>query len=213
MILNSLSGSGRKALLTLLTCVGVFLLAMLSTSLLLKLSYKSETRTNGGFDFAANLSEDGSGNGPEIGERINIALLKDSGGITLENAINSRFTIVTIVDPACGACRVASDQMRDIRDRVVTEGVQYCFVSVTTRQNQGGFAKYIRSLGINAPAYLWAAGEPPIDALYTMVLPSHILIDRNGVVIRKWVGTDKRKEVRAKMANQIVSDTLAVLSH
>ncbi|HKR02318.1 MAG TPA: hypothetical protein VJT09_16700 [Pyrinomonadaceae bacterium] len=212
MILNSLFRPGRKALL-LITGVGVFLLAMFSTSLLLKLFYTSNARTNGGFDFAANLSEDGSGNGPEIGERINIALLEDSDGTTLANAINSQFTIVTIVDPACGACRVASDQMRDIRDRVVPAGVQYCFVSVTTRQKQQDFAKYIRSLGISAPAYLWATDKPPVDALYTVVLPSHILIDRNGVVIRKWLGTDKRKEVRARMANQIVSDTLAELSH
>lgn len=99
MLLNSLSRPGRKALL-LLTCVGVFLLSMFSTSLLLKLSYTSDTRINEGFDFAANLSEDGSGNGPEIGEQINIALLKDSGGMTLADAINSQFTIVTIVDPA-----------------------------------------------------------------------------------------------------------------
>jgi hypothetical protein len=44
-----------------------------------------------------------------------------------------------------------------------------------------------------------------------MVLPSHLLLDANGLIVRKWPGTDQSAKVREKMANQIVADTVEEL--
>lgn len=46
-----------------------------------------------------------------------------------------------------------------------------------------------------------------------MVIPSHILIDPTGIIVRKWPGTDRNKKVRFRMANQIAADTLEELKH
>jgi hypothetical protein len=42
-----------------------------------------------------------------------------------------------------------------------------------------------------------------------MVLPSHLLLDANGLIVKKWPGTNYSASVREKMANQIVTETIA----
>ena len=41
--------------------------------------------------------------------------------------------------------------------------------------------------------------------------PSHLLLDRNGTVIRVWPGSYADKAVRDRMARQILADTSVVL--
>jgi hypothetical protein len=51
----------------------------------------------------------------------------------------------------------------------------------------------------------------PPQKLYSMVIPSHVLIDKNGVIVRKWPGTSN-SEVRYWMANEIIAETRSELS-
>jgi hypothetical protein len=43
-----------------------------------------------------------------------------------------------------------------------------------------------------------------------MTVPSHLLIDQEGTVLQVWAGSSGEKEVRKRMAAQIVDDTLLI---
>ena len=172
------------------------------------------TGTEEGYEFNNPADANADWIGPSIGEQIDLKPLKDNAGMSLSSTIGGRLSMLVLVDPQCGACRVASDQMRIVRDTVVNAGVQYYLVSVTSSDPSDDFFKYTDSLNLDSRSYLLRMNEgSPSQQLYGMVLPSHILIDRTGRIIRKWPGTSTSKSVRLHMANQIASDTLAEVSH
>jgi hypothetical protein len=151
--------------------------------------------------------------GPPIGEEIDLKRLKDNAGTSLSNSITDRLSMLVLIDPECGACKAASDEMRIVRDAVTNAGVQYYLVSVTSSVPPADFFRYAESLNLDARAYLWAMNEgSPSEQLYSMVLPSHILVDGTGRIVRKWAGTAKSQSVRYRMANQITSETLSEIS-
>lgn len=45
-----------------------------------------------------------------------------------------------------------------------------------------------------------------------MVVPSQLLVRRDGTILRTWPGTTKSKKTRFRMVNQIVADTLDLAS-
>jgi hypothetical protein len=193
-----------------MSCVLVFILAMLGTSYFAKSSRAVHVRTTEGYDFSFASDEKLSWVGPKVGDRINLARLKTQEGVTLAGLTGNGMIMVVLVDPTCGACKAATDEMHDVRNRIARSGIKYYPASVTTHQSAGQFVEYTRSLGIRAPALLWQRQEEaPPEALFTMVLPSHLLLDANGLIVRKWPGTDQSANVRERMANQIVTETAA----
>ena len=151
--------------------------------------------------------------GPAVGERIDLSHFKDEQGARLSVAIGDGLSMLVLVDPDCGATSAASDQLRMVRDSMRKVGVHYYLVSVTSAAPRVEFFKYTRSLASDATAYLWAQNEAlPSEKLYSTVLPSHILIDQSGTIIRKWPGTSASEDIRWKMAGEIASDTRAELA-
>jgi hypothetical protein len=193
-----------------LSCVAVFTLAMLGASYFARSSRAVHVRTTEGFDFGFASDEKLSWVGPRAGYRIDLARLKTQDGATLASMTGNKMVMLVLVDPNCGACKAATDEMHDVRNRIARSGIKYYPASVTTLQSPSEFSDYTRSLGIRAPALLWQRLDgAPAESLFTMVLPSHLLLDPNGVIVRKWPGTDQSANVREKMANQIVVDTIA----
>ncbi len=128
-------------------------------------------------------------------------------------AIGDGVSMLVLVDPDCGATSAASDQLRVVHDSMRKVGVHYYLVSVTSSAPPAEFFTYTRSLASDASSYLWAQNEAvPSPKLYSMVLPSHILIDQTGTIIHKWPGTSASEDVRRKMADEISSDTRSVLA-
>ena len=169
--------------------------------------------TEEGYEFNSPEDTNASWIGPRIGEQIDLKRLKDNAGTSLSGAVNNRMSMLVLVDPQCGACRVASDEMRIVRNTVMNAGIQYYLVSVTSSVPSVDFFKYADSLDLDARAYLWATNESsPSEQLYSMVLPSHILVDPTGHIIRKWPGTSTSQAIRFRMAKQITSDALAEMS-
>jgi hypothetical protein len=147
------------------------------------------------------------GAGPNVGEQIDLQGFRDRNGLILTNVVGELLLIV-LVDPQCGACVASRNEMRNVRDRVTSLGVRYYPVSLTSSVPAADFFSYTDSLALGARGYLWVSNDrSPSQSLYSMVLPSHILINRNGTIIRKWPGTSTNESIRQRMANQIVSDT------
>ncbi len=96
--------------------------------------------------------------------------------------------------------------------RVTPQGIPYYLASVTSSVPVSDFFNYADSLDLDSPAYLWRQDEPqPPHNLYSMVLPSHLLLSTDGTIVHKWPGTSVSDFDRARMVNQIVSDALQEL--
>jgi len=176
------------------------------------LNMKSAPNQSEGFDFNYIVNSANMETGPRIGERIDLENLKGPDGNSLAETID-RPALIVAVNRGCGMCRTSADEMNEIQRRLKPAGVQYYTVSFGTSPTPAEFFKFADSLNRGAPAFLRSMneGNPP-KQLTAMLVPTHFLIDRNGVIISKWPGSSNVELVRHRMANQIVSDTLATLS-
>lgn len=202
----------KNSLALILASAVTFALALLASSYLTKTSSEVDVGTRQGFDFGFAADEKLDWVGPKVGDRINLSRLSTQDGETLADLAGNNLVMLVLVDPECGACKAASDEMRDVQNRIARAGIGYYPASVTARQSPSEFLEYTQSLGIRGPALLWQEqDESPPASLFGMVLPSHLLLDNSGVIVRKWPGTDKSPQVRRRMANQIVADTVEEL--
>ncbi len=162
-----------------------------------------------GFDFTyGGTIDEESWAGPQIGKSIDLTRLKDRNGTPLLGAGEHKFLMVAIVDPECAAAKAALDQLTGVREGIAKQGVPYYPISVIASKSEADFFTYADSLKLGT-AYLWRKSEPePPPELYSMVVPSHLLLTNDGTVVRKWPGTNRSEVIRARMVNQIVSDTL-----
>lgn len=180
MLLNEFSN--LKRIVLALVCGVAFCVGVLAASVLVKSGKPVPNDASQGFDFSSSTALSNPSAGPPNGTQLNLARLKTRDGEVLANVISKPLTMLVTVDPDCGACKVASDEMRDVQSRVEPLGMSVT-ATVTSPQASADFFSYTDSFGFNSPGFLWAKDEEkPPEALFTMVVPSHILIDRNGVV-------------------------------
>lgn len=159
-----------KSLLKLLViCMLVFISAFVVTSVIKK------PATLEGFNWEPYRSEGHPASGPKLGERVNLSGLIGRNGEPLADEVKESPIMLAVVDPACRACRIATDEMYTIRDRVAGAGIKYYLVSFTFSKDPSKFYNYADSLGIGVPAFL-SQTETQIEALPMMVVPSHILM-------------------------------------
>ena len=168
-----------------------------------------------GFNYRLLLNDSGNDKptwrGPRVGERIDLTLFTDQNGNTLKDALNNGPAMLAVVNPNCGMCKVADDQMRNIRDRLSTVGIKYYLLSPSPEVGSDRVFAFADSLNTDVPVFVWTRRDTkPAPSLVAMVTPSHLLLDPNGVVIARWPGSDEHKDVRDRMANQIVSDSLMI---
>lgn len=122
--------------------------------------------------------------------------------------------MLATVDPDCGASWVARDELHDVRTHIAEANVLYILVSATTSRTPAEFFKYAGSVDGNAPAFVWSRAEAaPPESLLTMVVPSHMLVRRDGTILQTWPGTRQNRKIRFQMVNQIVADTLQIASN
>ncbi|HVF55605.1 MAG TPA: hypothetical protein VM934_05620 [Pyrinomonadaceae bacterium] len=188
-----------------------FALGLTGTLLVINLRLPRPAPDANGFDFTSHLNQDWSG--PNVGERIDLTFFKGRQGERVTDDNGNELLMLATVEPECGAVRAARDEMRVVHDHLERIGVKYKLLSLTASGHPADFFAYSDSLGIDAPAFMLQPGGPqPLPSLSSMVIPSHILVDRNGVVLRKWPGTSQSSAIRQRMANQIVADTRAEVS-
>lgn len=163
-----------------------------------------------GFDFNLLRGEDNQWKGPKFGERIDLTQLKGKDGTSGPDPGKKELLMVVAVDPGCKMCEVAADEMRHVRDKVALMEIPYYVVSFEPTEDSQKFFQYCDSLNLDVPAYLWAKKEQPLTSLSKMVAPSHLLLDKNGVIIRSWPGSNEDLRFRTRMAKQIADDTSVV---
>lgn len=116
-----------------------------------------------GFDFSSSTDMNNPSAGPQNGTQINLAHLKMRNGEPLTNVVHTQLIMLVTVDPECGACKVASDQMHDIQNGVQPQGIEYYPVSVTasitSSKSAAEYFSYADSFAFNTPGFLWANDE------------------------------------------------------
>lgn len=162
-----------------------------------------------GFDFNPLRSADNEWRGPDIGAEIDLTRLRMTDGKTLASAVGKRPIVLVSVNPACAMCRAARDEMSFLREKFSSMDINYYLVFFASETPKSDFFNYGDSLKVGASSLLWNVeqGAPP-ESVVKMVNPSHLLLDVNGTVIRVWPGSHNDKEVRDRMAQQIIADTL-----
>ena len=199
--------SGNKSLL--LQCAIVFAVCLVVTGLV-KTWTTRIIPVSGGFDFEARMS--GIGSGPALGTQIDLSGYKTRDGSNLKDAIKGRSAMLFVVDPQCPACQAASDQLAGIKERLAHMGVTTFIVMFSKTENAANAFSYAESLAIGSEAFVRPKDDTvKTDSVFRMVVPSQILIDKEGTVINKWPGTSPDPVVRKKIVNQIVSDVTNAL--
>lgn len=201
----------RREVKFLLLCLTVVISGTLGVNFVLTTRRAPSTRQAVGFDFGQHMNLDWSG--PKVGERLDLQHFIGRGGQRMPDAVGGEPLMLAAIDPDCVAGWTARDQMRDVRNNIIAADVPYLLISVTTSRPPEEFFKYAESLDVGAPAFLWSstAVSPP-EKLVTMVVPSHILVRRDGTIIRTWPGTSQSKKIRFQMVRQIIANTIEITS-
>lgn len=196
----------KKNILSMFFCVILTLLIVAVFNFIRPFFVFRDTR---GYDYDELINKGYDWTGPKVGEKINIDYLRDSKSISLSQQLTRSKILISVVDPECLACRTAGDQMKYLSEKLSNSNVNYAVVSFSQKLTDKELSKYIKSLDFEADSFLWTdKNENILPSINAMVLPSHILIDAEGKVIKTYPGTDKEKSTRDRMANQIVKETL-----
>ena len=165
-----------------------------------------------GFDFKRLRSTDNEWRGPEIGAKVDLTRLRMKDGKTLSSMTGKRPIMIVAVNPDCGMCTIASDEMSHLREKLSTMDINYYIVSFAPQTPTVDFFKYSDSLNVGAPGFLWNADEgAPPESMFIMTTPTHLLLNDDGTVIHVWPGSYNEKPVRQRMARQIIADTFVAI--
>ncbi len=147
--------------------------------------------------------------GPKIGQRIALDKLTDVDGILLSQNSRNSLTVISVIDPECGACKGAKDQMQFIQNSLVDNEIEYCVVSFSTKISSEELVEFSRTLDLSAKSYIWAGNKAEIlPEINKMVIPTHILVDSQGFVLKSFPGTDRDEDIRSQMSERIIEEVL-----
>ena len=165
-------------------------------------------RDTGLFDYNDAIERGYDWTGPKSEENINLDYFENAEAVTIPKKITThQLTLITIVDPECGVCELAKDQINYLEEETESYDCNYAIASFSQKLSYNEFSKYLEARNISANSFLWVGGvENILPSINKMVLPSHILVDRRGTVIESFAGTDKEKSVRERMTNRIVKE-------
>jgi hypothetical protein len=165
-----------------------------------------------GYDFSGLRNPEKVWRGPQVGEKINLANLLEENGSTLEHKIEQRPIMIATISPSCAFCKIARDEMQYVQGQIALKNIGYYLVSFAPPVTDSDFYRYCERLKIGASSFQWSRDAAPAqEALSRMVTPSHLLVDRDGTVLRVWPGTSAEQPVRDSMGRQIVSDVSVIL--
>lgn len=183
----------------LLTAIVFFSIKLVKSSFSYKFSFDSR-RENANFDWS----------GPKEGERINLNNFKTKQGEQFPQLPKQSIILLSIVDPNCRMCRVSEDLITQIQSEAKSNQIYYFMVSFAPQESSEKYFEYAETLSKSDKVYLWQGEKDDLSsALQKMVVPSHLLINEEGLIIRCFPGSSTDKAIRSQMANQIITEMLA----
>lgn len=145
-----------------------------------------------------------------MGDVIPIESLKNKDGKTISQIYAGKLILLGIVDPECGACKLAKDQITWIQEDAQANDINYVLTSFTSTGSKEKFLEFTDSFRFPANTFQWSSPDQPPTSLRNFVVLSHLLIDSNGKILRKFPGTSQDYYVRRRMAKQITKEILQI---
>lgn len=145
--------------------------------------------------------------GPKEGERIELGGLKSCDGEVFPQVPHKSLILLAVVDPNCEMCRMSADLINNVEREAESRGLTFFVVSFASTAPKEEFFTYADSVFKAAHSYYWEDRQlDPLPSLKKMVVPSHLLIDENGVILRRFPGSSADRLIRAEMATQIIRE-------
>lgn len=167
-----------------------------------------------GYDFRTYQSGDPDFAKHTIGEKLELTKIVSSGGRRLSE-FDESFILLNVTDPQCGYSRLAKDVLQNVRGTAVDLGIRYVPVIFVPVPEHTNLERYSRNLGFDE-AYRWEAHSFPPDLYSRMATPSHILVKKDGTILRVWFTSNKNAQIRKRMSSQLslelrlIVETLAI---
>ncbi len=116
--------------------------------------------------------------------------------------------LLLLVDPACPMCRTSNDLFERVRAGAKANGIKVFAVSFGGKSSKEDFFSYARDFSDSEHVFYWDGDKKLISpALQQMVIPSFLLLNDRGVVLRRFPGGSKEPAIKSKMAEQILTET------
>lgn len=195
--------------------VGSFFLTLLLAMLVFRIENQDSGQPDKrifikeGFDFRALRSLNPDLDNPKVGAKISLADLQTSRREKLSTFGNEELLLLAVVAPDCAACKFSEDMMQNIHKTTNELGIKYLPVVFTKVSPDVDIQRYAETLGFET-CVLWSSELPVPESLATMITPSHILMNKDGVILQIWLGTNKDAETRKRMTKQISSDLFLI---
>lgn len=182
-----------------------------NSNLFLRKNSESNSLITEGYNFRKARNLNYSWVGPKLGERINLHQLKNSDGKSLAETVKTNNIMLVTLDPECAFCNVSGDLISSVREGIEPIKIEYYPVYFAHFENSSDIDRYVASFGFQSKAFTWAQdGELPQESLQNIITPAHLLLDNTGKVIQVWAGSNKEKNIRMKMGQQIIVDTMTI---
>lgn len=163
--------------------------------------------TQNGFQFEKIVNNPDLWLGPKIGFPLDTGNLEDQHEHILSPLVESEdLTMLLVVDRHCQVCAHSTDYIKDVKEQLAQRGIKYGIVSFKTDGSEEFFA-FANQLKIDAPSFFWAHRKAIVPApLSLMIVPTHLLVDRQHRIRGIWPGGAAGPILRSKMARQIIGD-------
>jgi len=158
-----------------------------------------------GFDFRQKRSLNPDFSEPQIGTRIDLADLQTSRQEKLSTLMKGDLLLIAVVDPECPACQISKDLIDNIHSKTDALGIRYLPMVLSKPPPDAEAQRYAEELGFETCLRWGGAGPPPIS-LKVIGTPTHVLFDKQGVVLQSWSGSNQDRDTRMRMSSQIASD-------
>ncbi|MGH9819986.1 MAG: hypothetical protein ACRD43_07430 [Pyrinomonadaceae bacterium] len=145
--------------------------------------------------------------GPYEGSRIDLSGLESDDGRKLDISTGQELIFISIVDSDCKMSRNSRDLIRRVQILAGDHGIRSFVVSFERRDPAEFFAIQKEAFGTDLDFLLWRdQNKEPMKILSSMVVPSHLLLSADGVILKKFPGTSADENIRVKMGDDIVQE-------
>ncbi len=167
-----------------------------------------------GFNFNLFMEGEEAWMAPKVGDRVDFSAMRSRDDQSLSDALREReLSMLVLVAPNCQTCARTTGYMRQVRDEMAQRGIGYYVFTRERKERPAEFFDYADSLNLNVRSFRWdfeRFGEP--TTFDKVLIPAHLLVDKNQVVRGVWPGATTETAITDKMALQIRKDVDKIIA-